>query len=219
MVDASWQDENQEGILFWRVQAELRTAAEQQRTNVHRRSGAVRWHVFSVQAHCQMYALLEMMDRHFRYGYEARTVLHPLRILFYAEDIDGLVVGRTERLQTLVALLAVVEAGCHAVESEEGILDELRWCPFSRRFGEGRFDVAVDFAYTEADVVPICGRVSVSIRSGRFLEGEECTNGVDRRWREGRRHCCCRLLSMLLKVDFIDAQTSHGPTRLLLHND
>jgi hypothetical protein len=39
-------------------------------------------------------------------------------------------------------LHAVVEGGCHAVDAEEGILYELRLCPFSGLDGVGGFDVA-----------------------------------------------------------------------------
>ena len=86
-------------------------------------------------------------------------MLHPLRILTRPEDVDALVVRGAEGLETLVALLAVVETGSHAVKAEEGVLDEFGGGPLAGWFGVGGLDVAVDFADFEADVVPVCGSV------------------------------------------------------------
>jgi hypothetical protein len=68
-----------------------------------------------------------------------------------------LVRGIAESLQSFVALLAVVQTGCHAVEAQEGVFHELWGGPLARVFAVAGFDVAVDFADAEADVVPIWG--------------------------------------------------------------
>ena len=46
-------------------------------------------------------------------------MLHTLGILLRAEDVDGLVVRGAVGFEALVALLAVVETGCHAVDAHE----------------------------------------------------------------------------------------------------
>jgi hypothetical protein len=72
-------------------------------------------------------------------------VLHALGVRLRTEDIDRLVVGRTVSLKTFVALLAVVEGGCHAMDAHEWRLNELGGGPFAGLDGVGRFDVAVHF--------------------------------------------------------------------------
>jgi hypothetical protein len=72
-------------------------------------------------------------------------VLHALGVGLGTEDIDGLVVGRTVSLKAFVALLAVIEGGCHSMDAQEGRLYELRCGPFASLDGVGGFDVAVHF--------------------------------------------------------------------------
>lgn len=85
--------------------------------------------------------------------------------------MDG-VVGGAEGFEALIGLLAVVEAWCHAVDAEEGVGDEGRGGPFSGCLGVVAFDVAVDFADFEADVVPVCERRVVSESCGsEVIEG------------------------------------------------
>jgi hypothetical protein len=101
-------------------------------------------------------------------------VLHALGVGLRTEDIDRLVVGRTVSLKTLVALLAVIESGCHSMDAHERRLDELGGGPFAGLDGVGGLDVAVyfeksiqlfqersslvrhlTFADLEADIVPV----------------------------------------------------------------
>lgn len=87
-------------------------------------------------------------------GDEVCGVLHAESVFGGAEDLDG-VVGGTEGLQALIGLLAVVEAGGHAVDAKEGVGDEFWGGPLSGLLGVVAFDVAVYFADFEADVVPV----------------------------------------------------------------
>ena len=83
--------------------------------------------------------------------------------------MDG-VVGGAESFEALIGLLAVVEAGGHAMDAEEGVGDEFWGGPLSGLLGVVAFDVAVYFADFEADVVPVCrraGSVSCSERGER----------------------------------------------------
>ena len=131
VVDASGHDEDDKGVLLRRAQAQLGRAAEQKRTDVHGRSCAVRRDVLCVQADGELDALLEVLDRDVGDGDGGGRVLHTLGILLRTEDVDGLVVRGAVGFQALVALLAVVEAGCHAVDTHERRLDELRGGPFA----------------------------------------------------------------------------------------
>lgn len=155
VVDAGRQHKHQERVLLGRTQAQLRRRAEQQRPDVHGRAGAVRGHELGVQADGQVDALPEQLDGDLRHGDEGGRVLHALRVLPRPEDVDGAVVGGAEGLEALVALLAVVQAGRHAVQAQEGVLDELGRGPLSGGLGVVAFDVAVDLADAEADVVPV----------------------------------------------------------------
>jgi hypothetical protein len=75
--------------------------------------------ILGVQADGELNALLEVLDRDMRDGDGGSRVLHALGVLLRAEDVDGLVVGSAVRLQSLVALLAIVEAGCHSMDTHE----------------------------------------------------------------------------------------------------
>lgn len=79
-----------------------------------------------------------------RHSNKASGLLHTLRVLVWTEYRNALVVGGTQGFKSFVALLAVVEAGSHAVDTEEGGGDELRGSPFSGMDGVGGLDVAVD---------------------------------------------------------------------------
>ena len=119
VVDASRHDEDDKGVLLRRAQAQLGRAAEQKGTDVHGRSCAVRRDVLCVQADGELDALLEVLDRDVGDGDGGGRVLHTLGILLRAEDVDGLVVRGAVGFEALVALLAVVETGCHAVDVHE----------------------------------------------------------------------------------------------------
>lgn len=82
-------------------------------------------------------------------------MLHALGVHGGAEEGDAVIFRRTERLETLVALLAVIQTGCHTMYPEEGVLDKLGGGPFAGGDGVGRRDVAVDLADAEPDVVPV----------------------------------------------------------------
>lgn len=120
VVDTSGHDEDDESVLLRRAQTELCRAAEEERTNVHGRACAVRRHVLGVQADGQLHAMLEVVDGDVGNGDGGRGVLHALSVLLGTEDVDGLVVRGAVGLQSLVALLAVVETRCHAVDAHEG---------------------------------------------------------------------------------------------------
>ena len=58
-------------------------------------------------------------------------MLHALSVLLWAEDVDGLVIRRAVGFHALVALLAVVQAGCHAMDVQERRSDECGSRPFA----------------------------------------------------------------------------------------
>lgn len=155
MVDASRQYVDQEGVLFGRAKAQLRRAAEEERANIHRRPGVVWRDILGIQAYSQMNTVLEMLDRRFRNRDKGGRVLEPFGVLLAAEDVDLLVRGISESFETFVALLAVVQSGSHAMEPEIWIFDKFGRRPFACLLAVGGFDVAVDFANAEADVVPV----------------------------------------------------------------
>jgi hypothetical protein len=111
--------------------------------------------IFGIQTHSQMYTSLEHIYRHLGDRDEAGAMLHALCVLLGSEDVDRLVVGAAESFETFIALLAVVKAGSHTMEAEEGRCDELGGGPFARLLRVVAFDVAVDFADAKAYVVPI----------------------------------------------------------------
>lgn len=144
VVDTRGHNEHDESVLFRRAQPQLCAASEQKRANVHGSASTVGRDEFGVQADRELDAMLEMVGGDVRDGDGGGGVLHALSILLRAEDVDGLVVRGTVSLQTLVALLAVVEARRHAMDTHEGRLDKLRSSPFAGLDGVGGFDVAVD---------------------------------------------------------------------------
>lgn len=123
------------------------------------------WDIGRVQRYRKVNTLEEMFDRKWGYGDERGGVGHAGGILRGAEDGDA-VIGGAERLDAFVGLLAVVQGGSHAVEAEAGICDEFWSGPLAGVDGVVGFDVAVDFADSEADIVPIYIAVSAQYTCG-----------------------------------------------------
>ncbi len=73
---------------------------------------------------------------------------HPLGILQRPEN-GYPVVGSAEGFDALECLLAVVETRCHAMDAEEGVLDEGGFAPFSGFDTVVGFDMAIDWAWCE----------------------------------------------------------------------
>ena len=119
VVDTSGHNEDHEGVLLRRAETQLCRASEEKRTNVHGRAGAVRRNKLGVQADGELDALPEVLSGNMRDGDGGSRVLHALGVGLGTEDVDGLVVRRAVCLEALVALLAVVETGCHAVDAHE----------------------------------------------------------------------------------------------------
>jgi len=155
VIDAGGQDVDDECILLWWAQAQLRGAAEEEGADVHRCACSVRGYILCIEAYSQMHTSPKHLHRHFRDRDKRGRMLHSLSVLLGAKDVDGLVGGVAEGFEAFVALLAVVEGGGHAVEAEEGGGDEGGGGPLVRFLGEVAFNVAVDFADAEADVVPV----------------------------------------------------------------
>ena len=183
VIDAGRQDENEESVLLGRIQPQLRRGPEEQGPDIHGRPRAVRGDKLRVQTHSQMDALPEQLNGDLRHRDKGGGMLHALRVLLGPEDVDGLVVRGAEGFEAFVALLAVVQTGRHAVQAEEGVLDEFGRGPLPGRFAVVGFDVAVDFADAEADVVPVWRDVNLMSPWMCILMGcRYClTNGVDGR--------------------------------------
>ena len=144
VVNAYRQHPHHKCILLRRRQAQLRRASKQQRANVHSGSCSSRRHKLCIQCHGSFYAGLEVLDGDFGHADKGGRVLHAACIHARTEDGDGRVVGGTEGFETLVALLAVVETGGHAVDAQVGRGDEFGGGPLACLFRVGGFDVAVD---------------------------------------------------------------------------
>jgi hypothetical protein len=117
VVDASGHDEDHESVLLRRAETQLRRASEEERTNVHGRAGTVRRDELGVQADGQLNAVPEVLGGDMRDRDGRSGVLHALCVGLRTEDVDGLVVGRTVGFKTFVALLSVVEGGCHSMDA------------------------------------------------------------------------------------------------------
>ena len=115
-------------------------------------------------------------------GDEVCGVLHAEGVFGGAEDLDCVVWG-AEGFEAFIGLLAVVKAGGHAVDAEEGVGDELGGGPLSGLLGVVAFDVAVYFADFETDIVPVCrraGLVSCSERGcGGWRGNVEAVKGIE----------------------------------------
>ena len=144
VVDTSGHDKHDESVLFRRAQAQLRAASEQERSDVHGGTSAVRRDKLGIEADGELDAVPEVVGRDVRDGDGGGGVLHALGVLLGTEDVDRLVVGCAVGLQALVALLAIVETWGHAMDAHEGRLDELRSGPFAGLDGIGGFDMAID---------------------------------------------------------------------------
>ena len=131
MIDTCRENKDEKRILFRWTQAKLCARSKEQWPYVHRCPCPMRRHILCVQTHSQMHASFEVINGYFRYRDEAGTVLHTLCILLRSKDVDSLVIWRSKRFESLVALLSVVEAWCHAMETQEWIFHELRWGPFA----------------------------------------------------------------------------------------
>ena len=79
-----------------------------------------------------------------RDGDEGCGVLETGSVVLGAEDVDCLVVGGAEGFHALVGLLTIVEAGGHAMDTEERGGDESWFGPLAGLDAVVRFDVAVD---------------------------------------------------------------------------
>lgn len=145
VVDACGHDVDQKGILLRWVQTKLCTGSKKKWSNVHACTSSVRWNICCIQTDSQMHRFLEQLDWYCGHADVRRRVLHPLRIGFWSENSNRLVVRSTRGLQSFVALHAVVEARCHAMEAEKWIVHKLGSSPFSRLGGVSGLDVTVHF--------------------------------------------------------------------------
>jgi hypothetical protein len=115
----------------------------------------MRRHVLRVQTHGEVYGLLEQLNGDFRHTDERSRVLHALGVLLGSEDTNGLVIGAPRGFQTLIALHSIIQARGHAMQAKEGIFDESWRCPLPSLDRIGGFDMAIDLAYLESNVVPV----------------------------------------------------------------
>jgi hypothetical protein len=160
VVDANGEDVDAESVFLRRAEAELGRGSKDERADVHRCARLEGGHVRGVEGDGGVYGFDEDSLWDLGDGDEVRGVLHAEGVFGGAEDLDGVVWG-AEGLEALIGLLAVVEAGGHAVDAEEGVGDEFGGGPLSGLLGVVAFDVAVYFAEFEADVVPVCRRVGL----------------------------------------------------------
>lgn len=91
-----------------------------------------------------MYAFGEDGFRNWRDRDHLRGVCEAGSISVWAEDGD-FIGGRAEGFHSLVGLLPVVEGGCHAMETEEGVCYEFGFGPDAGLDAVVGFDVAIDF--------------------------------------------------------------------------
>lgn len=194
-------------VLVRGTQAELGTAAKQERPHVHAGAGGVRGDELGVPGDGHVDGAQEEVVGRGGHGDEGGAVLHAAGVQHGAEHADVAVVGGAEGLEALVALLAVVEPGREAVHREEGRDDEGGRRPGAGAGGVAALDVAVDLADTEADVGPVWGeRVSEEtiqtdrqiqiqiiqreIRTDRVCRRREAHGGGGRRVVEKERGGC-----------------------------
>lgn len=173
VVDADREDVDAESVFLRRAEAELGGGAKDERADVHGCAGLEGGHVRGVEGDGGVDGFDEDVLWDLGDGDEVCGVLHAEGVFGGAEDLDG-VVGSAEGFEALIGLLAVVEAGGHAVDAEEGVGDEFWGGPLSGLLGVVAFDVAVYFADFEADVVPVCRRAGVSEllgERGKVMEG------------------------------------------------
>lgn len=112
-------------------------------------------HISRIQRHGQVYAFDEMLHRNRRYSDKRSGVGHSGGIFRGTEDGDAVIRG-TESFDAFERLLAVVQGGGHAMEAKIRVCDESWRGPLAGVDGVVGFDVAIDFADSEADVLPVC---------------------------------------------------------------
>ena len=126
VVDARGHDEDDEGIFIWWAEAELGGGAEEEWADVHCCAGFVGWDEFGVRGDGEIDAVDEVLFRDWWDGDEFSGALHAEGVLVWAEDCDAARRG-AEGFHAFIALDAVVEAWCHAVDGEMRRWDEARW--------------------------------------------------------------------------------------------
>lgn len=104
----------------------------------------MRGHKLGVPRNGHMDRLQEQLDGGLGHGHKAGRLLHTLRVHVGAENVDGLVVGAADGFEAFVALLAVVQAGGHAMNAEVGVFHKLRGRPLAGFGGVVGFDMAGD---------------------------------------------------------------------------
>lgn len=144
VVHTGWQHVDTEGVLLGRAQAELCARAVDLRSHVHGSSRVVGWHPLGIEGDGRLAGVDKHVDWNRRDRDALGAVLHAGGIAVGAENLDGRVAGCAEGLEALVDLLAVVEGGCHAVDTDEGVGDELQGRPFPGLVGVAGLDVAID---------------------------------------------------------------------------
>lgn len=137
------------------------TGSKKKWSNVHACTSSVRWNICCIQADSQMHRFLEQLDWYCGHADVRRRVLHPLRIGFWSENSNRLVVGSTRGLQSFVALHAVVEARCHPMEAEKWVVHKLGSSPFSRLGGVSGLDVTIHLSYRQYLIERVLARRSL----------------------------------------------------------
>src|ERR1700694_2037355 len=111
-------------------------------SDVHRSSRRMRWYIGCVQTHGGMNALYEKRLGHRRHADDLGGVGHACRVLLGSEQYD-FIIRCTMCLLAFKCLLPIVEAGCHSMNAQIGIRDELRSCPLSGFLAVMRFNMTV----------------------------------------------------------------------------
>lgn len=157
VVDANGEDIDAESVFLRRAEAELGRGSKYERADVHCCTSLERRHVRGIEGDGGVDGFDEDILWDLGDGDKVCRVLHAEGVFGGTEDLDGVAWG-AEGFEALISLLAVVEAGSHAMDAEEGVGDEFWGRPLSCLLGVVAFDVAVYFADFEADVVPVCRR-------------------------------------------------------------
>lgn len=128
VVDARGHHEYHKRVFVRRAQTQLCGRPEEEWSDVHGSAGLVGWDELRVGRHSQVDTLDEVLLRHRRDRDIAGRMLHAEGVFPGSEDGD-LAVGLPERLHTLVALDAVVETWCHAMDGQVRRRNESRFGP------------------------------------------------------------------------------------------
>lgn len=143
VVDAGRHHKHHKGICVWRGEAQLRGRPEEQGADVHRGAGFMGRDELGVGGDGELDALQEEILRDGGHGDELCGAAEARGVAVGAEDGD-LARWVAEGFEAFVGLLAVVEAGGHAVEGEEGGGDKFGGRPCGpRAVGEVAFHMAV----------------------------------------------------------------------------